>query len=35
MEKSNTNKGLIVWQKEHLLVLSIYKVTKKYTKKEI
>jgi len=34
MEKSNTFKGLIVWQKAHLLVLSIYKATKHYPKEE-
>ena len=35
MEKSNTFKGLIVWQKSHLLVLSIYKATKNYPKEEV
>lgn len=35
MEKSNTFKGLIVWQKAHLLVLSIYKVIKNFPREEI
>lgn len=35
MEKSNTFKGLIVWQKSHLLVLAIYKATKNFPKEEI
>lgn len=35
MEKSNTFKGLIVWQKAHQLVLSIYKATKQFPKEEI
>ncbi len=33
MEKSITFKGLIVWQKAHLLVLEIYKATKNYVHK--
>lgn len=35
MEKTKTFKELIVWQKSHALVLSIYKVTKSYPKDEI
>ena len=34
MEKTTSFKGLIVWQKAHLLALSIYKVTKNYPKEE-
>lgn len=35
MEKSNTFKGLIVWQKAHLLTLEIYKVTKNFPREEV
>jgi four helix bundle protein len=35
MEKTTSFKGLIVWQKAHLLTLSIYKVTKNYPKEEV
>ncbi|MCK6648926.1 MAG: four helix bundle protein [Bacteroidia bacterium] len=35
MEKTNTFKNLIVWQKAHELVLNIYKETKKFPKDEV
>ena len=35
MEKSKTFKGLIVWQKAHMLTLEVYKVTKNYPKEEV
>ena len=35
MEKTNTFKGLITWQKAHLLVLSVYKITKTFPKEEV
>ena len=34
MEKTKTFKELIVWQKAHLLVLSIYKITRNFPKDE-
>ncbi len=34
MVKTNTFQDLIVWQKAHLFVLSIYKVTKTFPKEE-
>jgi four helix bundle protein len=35
MEKTKTFKELIVWQKAHLLVLSIYKITRNFPKDEM
>ncbi|MCB0729694.1 MAG: four helix bundle protein [Ignavibacteriae bacterium] len=35
MEKSKKFEDLIVWQKSHQLVLSIYKMTKKFPKDEL
>jgi four helix bundle protein len=35
MGNANSFKGLIVWQKAHLLVLAIYKATKNYPKEEV
>lgn len=34
MEKTKTFKELIVWQKAHLLVLSVYKITRNFPKDE-
>jgi len=35
MERTNSFKDLIVWQKSHQLVLAIYSITKTFPKEEI
>ncbi|MBI3135670.1 MAG: four helix bundle protein [Bacteroidetes bacterium] len=35
MTKTNSFRDLIVWQKAHQLVLSVYTVTKKFPKEEV
>lgn len=35
MQKIRTFKDLIVWQEGHMLVLMVYKVTKKFPKEEL
>jgi four helix bundle protein len=34
-EKSKRNSDLVVWQKSHILVIEVYRITKQFSKKEI
>jgi len=35
MERTNSFKDLVVWQKSHLFVLAVYTITKSFPKEEI